>query len=111
MEGKKNDEGKPRIGLLMQDMSEAFFEISKVHTHGAVKYGSDNWKYVVDGLNRYTDAMYRHLNAEHRGELFDQDSEYLHAAHTAWNAIVRLQLVLKRLEDTYRSERTDDEKN
>ena len=40
----------------------------------------------------YTDALYRHLLAESPD---DPDTGLLHAAHAAWNALARLELLLK----------------
>ena len=39
--------------------------------------------------------MLRHLLAEMRGEDVDPDTGLLHAAHTAWNALARLDLMLR----------------
>lgn len=68
--------------------------VAAVSAFGATKYAWDGWRYVPDGLNRYTDAMVRHLAAEAEGETLDTDSGLLHAAHCAWNALARLELIL-----------------
>jgi len=39
--------------------------------------------------------MYRHLLKEHIGEQRDKDTQLLHAAHAAWNALARLELMLR----------------
>lgn len=51
-------------------------------------------KYVDDGIARYTDAMDRH-NLE--GIESHDDSGLLHAAQVAWNALARLELMLREL--------------
>jgi Domain of unknown function (DUF5664) len=80
----------------------AISRVASVSNFGATKYAWDGWRQVPDGLNRYTDAMVRHLAAEAEGEVLDPDSGLLHAAHVAWNALARLELILaniKRLEE------------
>jgi hypothetical protein len=49
---------------------------------------------VERGIDRYTDAMLRHALAEGIEE-FDTESGLKHAAHTAWNALARLELMLR----------------
>lgn len=92
--GAKLDAGKPRIGLVLGDFSAALIEVAKVGTYGANKYTEHGWLSVPNGVERYTDAMYRHLLAEHITPL-DADTDLLHAAHAAWNALARLELMLR----------------
>jgi len=68
--------------------------VAAVSAFGASKYAWNGWKSVDDGANRYVDAMVRHLTYEAEGEVVDSDSGHLHAAHTAWNALARLELIL-----------------
>ena len=42
----------------------------------------------------YSDSLIRHLLAESKGEIRDPESGLLHAAHAAWNALARLDLIL-----------------
>jgi hypothetical protein len=93
--GYKADHGKNRLTLIMHGFARALFEVGKVGTFGAEKYTDGGWCEVVNGEQRYTDALYRHLLAEATGELKDQESELLHSAHTAWNALARLELQLR----------------
>lgn len=93
--GAKLDAGKTEFGLIMQGMPRALRQVARVATYGANKYTRDGWLTVPDGPRRYTDAMYRHLNAEACGELHDPDTQLEHAAHAAWNALARLELVLR----------------
>jgi hypothetical protein len=93
--GAKLDDGKVRMGLVINGFALALREVAKVGTFGAAKYSDNGWKEVPDGINRYTDALYRHLNDEAAGEVFDSESELMHAALAAWNALARLDLMLQ----------------
>lgn len=93
--GTKLDQGKVRPGLVLGGFSRALTEVSRVGTFGANKYTDNGWQHVPDGISRYTDAMHRHLLAEAAGEQRDPESELLHAAHAAWNALARLDLMLR----------------
>lgn len=99
MAGKKYDEGKPRVSLVLGGFSRALTEVSRVGTFGAQKYDDNNWQQLENGVERYTDAMLRHFLAEALGEEFDKESEIHHAAHTAWNALARLDLLMREAED------------
>lgn len=93
--GAKDDKAKPRLGLVFEGFALAIEEVGKVGTFGANKYTDNGWASVPNGQARYTDAMYRHLMAQAKGEAFDEESNLLHAAHTAWNALARLELELR----------------
>lgn len=92
--GAKLDAGKTRLWLVFSGFANALEEVGKVGTFGAKKYSDDGWRSTPDGADRYTDALLRHLLAEARGESVDADSGLLHAAHAAWNALARLELLL-----------------
>jgi hypothetical protein len=93
--GAKLDEGKNRLGLVLLDFANALEEVGHVGTLGAQKYTDHGWQYVPYGQERYTDAMLRHLLAEGRGEVHDPQTKLLHAAHAAWNALARLDLMIR----------------
>lgn len=93
--GVKYDEGKPRAGLVLGGFSKALMEVSKVGTFGAEKYTDNGWVSVENGVERYTDAMLRHWLNEVSGEEVDEESGLHHAAHLAWNALARLELMLR----------------
>ena len=93
--GAKLDAGKNRLGLVLMDFARALREVGRVGTYGANKYSASGWVSVPDGVQRYTDAMFRHLLSEATGQEYDPDTELLHAAHTAWNALARLDLMLR----------------
>lgn len=92
--GAKLDAGKIPMRLILHSMPLALLEVGKVGQYGAGKYTEDGWVKVPDGINRYTDAMMRHMLAEGMGSV-DEDSGLLHAAQVAWNALARLELMLK----------------
>lgn len=96
--GAKLDAGKNRLGLVIGSFARALTEVGRVGTYGANKYTPNGWVSVPDGVNRYTDAMYRHLLSEASGVECDGDTNLLHAAHTAWNALARLDLMMRELE-------------
>jgi len=94
--GAKLDHGKARVGLVLGDFGKALMAVSEVGTYGAKKYTDKGWLNVPYGVERYTDALGRHLLSEASGERKDPDTELLHAAHTAWNALARLELILRK---------------
>jgi hypothetical protein len=93
--GAKLDAGKNRLGLVLLDFSKALEKVGEVGTFGANKYTAHGWLTVPNGQERYTDALFRHLIKEGQGEKYDPESNLLHAAHAAWNALSRLELMLK----------------
>jgi len=96
VEGAKLDAGKPRLGLVLGDFGNALLAVGEVGTFGAQKYTEHGWLEVENGEARYTDARYRHMVKEGVGETVDKDSDLLHAAHTAWNALARLELKIRK---------------
>ncbi len=90
--GAKLDDGKIMAGVLA-DFSLALLEVAKVGTFGAKKYSRGGWQFVPDGITRYGDAMLRHYLKERY--VFDKDSGLRHHAHLAWNALARLELILR----------------
>ena len=99
--GAKLDSGKIDMSLLLM-FSQALEAVADVGTQGAKKYTRGGWQDVPDGIDRYTAAMLRHLTKEQR-ETIDIDlSEragrgVLHAACVAWNALARLELILREI--------------
>jgi len=91
--GAKLDAGKPDASLL-KDFGKALLEVAKVSTKGAIKYSRGGWQEVPDGHNRYTAAMMRHFFQE-KYEDIDEDTQMLHMAQVAWNALARLELYLR----------------
>lgn len=83
-EGLKYDGGKLRWSLIP---FLALEDIVKVLTIGEKKYIKDNWKYVDNATERYTDALFRHLSAWMRGEQFDKETGLSHLAHAGTNIL------------------------
>lgn len=96
--GAKLDALKPRPALVLGGFGRALMEVSRVGTYGAIKYTPNGWLHVPDGVHRYTEAMARHWLAEAKGVELDSESGLLHAAHAAWNALARLELMLREME-------------
>lgn len=94
--GAKLDAGKPQVrkGLLEQ-FPRACMAVAEVSTFGADKYTWGGWREVENGIERYGDAEQRHVcKAVIEGDV-DAESGLLHAAHEAWNALARLELILR----------------
>lgn len=95
--GAKLDQGKNRLSLVLGGFSNALMAVGEVGTFGAQKYSDNGWKQVANAEARYSDAMLRHQLKEMAGEDVDSDSELLHAAHAAWNALAVLEIKLQRI--------------
>ena len=96
--GAKLDYGKNRVALVMRGFARALWHVSLIGTFGANKYSDNGWMTVENGQERYADAMWRHELKEAMGEEVDPDSDILHAAHKAWNALAELDLMLRERE-------------
>ena len=81
-QGNKNDDNKTRFDLLEPDFIN---EVAKVMTHGAHKYGPENWKKVGNAKARYMAALLRHINAWQQGERNDPETGMHHLAHATCN--------------------------
>lgn len=95
--GVKLDAGKVRVGLVFRGFPRALLRVAAVATYGANKYTPDGWQSVADGIDRYDDAKGRHLLAGYI-EPADVESDIEHQAHEAWNALARLELLLRKKE-------------
>lgn len=94
-EGKKYDEGKNRMGLVLQGFSNALWEVGRVGTFGCSKYGEGNWQYLENGIDRYKDALFRHLFQWLQGEEIDKESGIKHLSHALWNLSAVLEFTLR----------------
>jgi len=95
--GAKLDQGKILAGIIQQ-WPRALDAVLQVATFGANKYSRGGFLQVKNGPERYTDAMFRHLLKEPLEDI-DPDSGFPHTFHSAWNALSRLELMLKEKED------------
>jgi hypothetical protein len=87
MGGKKYDEGKARVSLIV---SPALLEVAKVGTMGAKKYGDYNYRLGMK-WSRLADAGMRHFISYLSGERIDEESGLSHLAHVAWNVLALLE--------------------
>lgn len=90
--GTKDDKTKPLVmrGFLQQ-FPRAVEEVARVSEFGAEKYTWNGWETVPDGIERYGEALVRHMLRQGH----DPESGMLHAVHAAWNAMARLELMLR----------------
>lgn len=75
----------------------ALNEVARVSAAGAKKYNwNKGWLAGQDAFARYSDALVRHMGKEAYSRLDDgpKGTGLLHAAHTAWNALARLEVML-----------------
>lgn len=94
--GAKLDAGKVAVYRGLFDyFPRACLAVANVSTVGARKYSWKGWEGVPDGINRYGDALARHLLAEGIEGSTDAETGLLHAAQVAWNAMARLELMLR----------------
>ena len=93
--GTKYDQDKLQYSLIPPYALE---QIAKNLTVGLKKYKErNNWKKVEGAEQRYLDALYRHLEAHRRGEVYDPDSsvsDMPHLAAVAVNAMFLLEFML-----------------
>lgn len=83
--GRKDDDAKLRYDLIDFGVLD---ELVKRFTHGAEKYGPNNWQLVDNATDRYQAALLRHLSAYAQGESMDPDSGLTHISAVLWNAYV-----------------------
>lgn len=93
--GIKYDADKVQYSLVPSYALEA---VAKNLTAGLQKYKErDNWKKVPNAEQRYLDALYRHLEAHRRGEIYDADNadpSTTHMSAVAVNALFLLEFLL-----------------
>ncbi|MCQ2574534.1 MAG: DUF5664 domain-containing protein [Alphaproteobacteria bacterium] len=92
--GIKYDNGKRRIAETIIDFKDSIEALTDVWTYGANKYAKSNWKQLDNAIDRYTNAMLRHLLAEDTNR-YDDETKLLHAAHIAFNALARLHFIIE----------------
>jgi len=92
----KYDTGKLQFSLVPPVATEA---LASVLTFGATKYAPNSWQSVQEGERRYTDALYRHLEAYRSGEHLDRDSNLPHLHHAITNIAFLIHFEKERLKD------------
>lgn len=73
---------------------KALNAVARISEKGAKKYSWKGWMEVKDGVLRYGAALMRHLMKEEE-EVIDPELDELHAAAVAWNALARLELIIR----------------
>ena len=77
--------------------SRALEAVGTISKFGAGKHNNGvmptKWRdYPADV---YADALARHILVENSGEMYDSESNMLHAGHAVWNALARLEKLLE----------------
>lgn len=100
--GAKMDAGKaPIVQGVLQYFPRALAAVAMVSQVGANKYAWKGWESVPDGINRYENAMGRHILAESIEGPIDNSpggTGLPHKSQVAWNALAALELYLRELE-------------
>jgi hypothetical protein len=82
---KKFDNGKPMVSLVEPKF---ILGVAEILTFGAEKYGPNNWKEAQpEDIQRYKDALMRHLLSYLDGEEIDPESGKPHLWHIACNTM------------------------
>lgn len=86
--GNKDDAGRVRPGLILQDMYPAITALIALAEFGASKYAAKSWMTVENAEARYMEALQRHLMLElvKPGDV-DKESKAPHLIAIAWNAM------------------------
>ena len=92
----KHDSGKsPVFRGVFKYFPKALQAVADISAMGAKKYSWGGWKdsATFADVHRFEDALGRHLLDEQVEGWYDE-SNLLHAAHAAWNALAKLELLL-----------------
>lgn len=95
--GAKFDHGKIRPSLILHGFPRAIEAVAEVGMYGLTLHEEGSWKDVPNGLQRYREALQRHL-LKHATEDRDKGSGLLHEAHQCWNNLAVLELRLIEME-------------
>lgn len=105
--GAKLDAGKsPVFRGVIDYFPRAVIAVGGLSYYGANKYSWKGWEQVPEGFGRYSDALGRHLTKEAIEGMYDVEilndpkfpARILHATQVAWNAMARLELLLRDME-------------
>lgn len=93
----KESHGKPSVWRgVIKYFPRALMEVARVSDFGHSKYGEwGGWVNVDDAIDMYGDAKCRHMLKEAMQISTDDESELMHAAHEAWGALARLELLCR----------------
>lgn len=70
-----------------------------VGTYGARKYARDNWLHVEGGVERYYEAVGRHVRDIMLGDWRDEESGCVNLGHIAWGILAGAELVRRTVAD------------
>ena len=98
--GAKLDAGKISVTRgCLHYFPKALTAVAELSQIGARKYSWKGWESVPDGINRYADAVGRHeLSIAGDYARRDPDTGVLESTAVAWNALARLELILRQNE-------------
>lgn len=98
--GSKLDYGKIDVTRgCLHYFPRALRSVAELSEIGAKKYSWKGWESVPDGIHRYGAALGRHeLCIEGDYTRRDRDTGVLEATAVAWNALARLELILREQE-------------
>jgi dATP/dGTP diphosphohydrolase, N-terminal len=82
----RHNTGKDRWDLLPWD---ALRYLTRVYGYGARKYSDRNWEKGMPWSECFA-SLQRHYNSRSWGQQKDVESQLLHTAHAAWNALALL---------------------
>ena len=105
--GKKYDEGKLEYSLIPVQSTR---EIVKVLMFGKNKYGKENWKLVDNPIERYMNALERHIYATKEAleskqyrKLYDSETGILHMAHAGCCVLFIIWFILNKKSEVKKS--------
>lgn len=102
--GAKLDFGKqPIFQGVLQYFPLALGAVADLSAYGANKYSWKGWESVPDGINRYGNAMARHITKEATEGLWDLEvlndpkfpGHVMHPVAASWNSLARTELILR----------------
>ncbi len=85
--GRKDDKGKRRWSLVPWS---ALGHVVDVLMFGAAKYADNNWQSVEDPIERYSNALERHMIDWRLGKRIDEESGRPVLAHVVCNGLFLL---------------------
>lgn len=94
MHADRKNNGKPQLSLLPKT---GLIEIAKVLEMGTKKYGRNNWKKLWgdETVTVCLDSALRHMMEISDGNMRDEESGELHAAHVCCNMLFLLEYLVK----------------
>jgi len=104
-EGKKDDEEKPNLEILMCHFPNALGYVAQAPNYGAKKYKEGveekNWSKVKNPIPRYRKAFLRHTFRWLSGEWIDKESGVPHICSMIWNLLVLIEFHISKEEKKY----------